>query len=542
MSYLTWDNRHTTRISQVDANVSTLGSVVNVADSWIAGFLSPIYVDQQEISTVSINSIGEWVYWNEGGGGITTNVYVGAFDAASVRTTRSTQGKRSTTVITGANTEADDTVIYYGGKFRTFGPSSYGQLKDVDVISQYQIYGYKSEYTSYYVSDFFVVGGYPVESDTPGAIKGVTTHPSSTTTNAGTIAPGSSTEYTFSNFYGGVAFEDYFSYEPSSRGLAFYTSDSNNRSWAGYPIYVRTKNVGQIPGSVSQSSLVTYERYSETTTETGFSQDEESNWVTSSNYYYVVEEDMNYVWSEDDNGQPDAESASGSFAVFDDELTTVRIGAQVDISYKTNAYEEHWGFWDTDGGLTEVHAFISPIKLKFSKNLENIGIATYQKAKIFFPDLYEGGDLYFPRTQYDPYGVYIQFLTDGLDISMNGLNLTWDEASTFSNDNTTGWITYTTSGSFQTGFTYSDVSTTTVKNGNFQIAYPDGSTGEFQLSVGWNGIFGATTFTMSNYSTSSQTFTASKSSTTLLNINEGEALQILTDGFWINTASTIAIL
>jgi hypothetical protein len=525
MSYFTWNNNQiTTTSDQVTYGDTTILGTCN--DKGQGYFLSPVYISTQLIYSFSTNSKLEVVYW-DGLNRISSSVEVGAFNDPVVTTTA--YSGIDTTITYASDTGTDiGSILHYSGKFRTFPPSSYGNLSDVSTISSYEITASVSSYSRYQYSGVTYITFSETDSQF-GTSTFSETFPSSTTINKTEPA---NPLTTYPSFWG-------LDYVPTP---ALFTSSTNNKSWASNNLYYRYSNANSIPesGTISQETIIT------TTSETGFSQNSDGDWVTSQSWYRAEEPDIIEYFTSSSSSSDyiySYESVTFDFT----NTTSIIVGANVGFSYPEYYIDPNWGFWDRSGGLTNVHAFISPVQVSELENIENIGIANYRNAKIFFPKL-NIGDVLFPRTQY---GAEVLAVTDGLGIVVNGISETWNipTFTTAQNTSTTGtttaWGVSTSSGVFTTSYSATSTTTSMVGAGNAQIVYPQGSSGNFLITLTYNGIFGATTLDGSDSSTSVFTATTNSSisaSSTTITLQSNQAFQIITDWFWMNQGSLTGIL
>jgi hypothetical protein len=488
-----------------------------ITDKKYAKHLSPVYLTTQSIYSFSQGSDLQFEYFS-GTDQITGSVSVGGFSDPNLKTSTIITDTTITETITfpSVTGEQDEGVITYSGYFRTFDPSTYGKIEDVDLLTSYVLSGTPSEY-SWYQYTYYNFSN-TVETTTSDESE---TFPTSSTTFPSSIEIVSNqsvgTYQQFPAFFGGTD-------TISAPGFSsFYTSDVDNRSWHEQSLYLRISNAGEV-GQSSQGTI-----YSETTktSETGVF-DSNGSLVTSSSWYYIISEGVLDTW-ESDNARGSDYVSSYSTKIYDYSISSLSMGAALHFKYYTTFCGDHWGFWDSSGNMTEVGAFVSPISLN-GKNLENIGAAKHKNARIFFPGINEG-DYGSPQTEYK---VEVNELTDGLGISFDGVSVTWntDGASTISGVFATSYAVET----YQTQFT---------GGGNKQIPYPKDSIGNFPITMKWHGVFGATTFGESG--SSSSIFTASTDvsvtgSSTVITLQENQTLQIVSDGYWMNPGSYTGIL
>ena len=524
MSYFTWNNNQiTTTSDQVTYGDTTI--LGTCSDKGQGYFLSPVYIATQSVYSFSRNSKLEVVYGDGTDLNITGSVSVGAFSDPNVKTTTYTE---ITTAITYASDTGTDigSIINYSGVFRTFPPLSSGRLNDVSILTSYQIIANVSSYSTYIITEtaYFISTSTDSFSETTGTGTGSISAPSSTTINT-TEEDNPLTIYP--SFFGGND-----NYETTT---GFYTSSTNNRSWAANDLYYRWSNAGSIPAS----STTSQEKTITTTALTGISQDSDGNWITSESFYIFSDVNIYSYYTTSYTGEDYIYSFSETNAIFN--ITTPKIGANVGFAFQSSYIDPNWGFVDSTGGLTNVHAFISPIIITESSNLENIGVANYKNGEIFFPQINKG-DLFTPQTQYA--GV-IREISNDLGISIDGISATWNIPTEITTGATTTWGSSTTSGSFQTSYSAISYETTIVIGGNAQVVYPKDSSGNFEITLTYNGVFGATTFGQSGSSTSIFTATTNDSisaSSTTITLQSNQTFQIITDGFWLNQGSSTAIL
>jgi len=495
MSYIYWDNLQTSTTSGQPATTATTGTASSVeADPANGKFFAPIYIDTQEIISYIRSSNSEIVYFTPDF--VFSTVSVGAFSNPSILTTTSSETETTITLTNISDTESSGSITgrTYTGEIRTFPSSSYGKLQSVSTTSSYfqSITGSEEGYTSYEATTIIYV--------TYEGFEGYGNSYSTTFEVSTPLTTGTRTETTYPTFFGA---SDAFTAD-------VFTSSFGNRSWGDNDMYVRLYNADSIPDSGTN----TYPLTSYST-----SQDSTTIWTTEEADYRTT-----YLPTYTESEPPP--SVTGINRTETPPLPPPQIGGGLGVMYNTTAIDDLWGFWNTAGGVTGVHAFISPIALG-GRDLENIGVARHKNVKIFFPDI-GAGDLLGPRTVYpSPAWAVI----NGLGITVDGISASW---TTITESTTT-----TLSGTFNTA--YSTTSYTTTAGGAGDIAYPHNSSGSFNISVSWDGIFGATTYAEGASATASFLATAASSSTTI-SIGSNQTVRIGNDDFWVNTNSTTAIL
>jgi hypothetical protein len=503
MSYIAWDNNGTSSTVTYTSSQGTTSSSYE-ADKSLGRFLSPVYIDTQTIFSFSNSSNLEFVYFNDTGF-IQSTVSVGAFSDPYVLTTVTTESTKTITVGSYTGGTEIPSKGTYSGVFRTFQPSAYGRIEDVSIISSYAITASTNNFTQYSTSFNFIISSYQEGGGQ---------------TETGSIEASPITAESSSTIF--PTFFDSGGINP------LYTSSSNNRSWGKNDIDIRLYNASSIP----DSTLSTYEASTTTSTSSVFS-------------YVTFIDNVTIPTS---SGQSTDISSTGVGVNF--RTTNPIIGANLNLKYKSDSFDANWVFWNTNGSLTRVHAFISPIILG-SYNIENIGVASHQKGNVFFADINKG-DALVPQTRYSEAAWE---LANGLGISLNGISATWNipKSTTNTSLSQSGWTMTTTANTFQTKYSVSSSSTTVLSSGNAQIPYPQNSTGGFpqnstggfEISINWSGVFGATTYDETSFT--SNIFTASTNSSTtgsstIITLQSNQTFQIITDGFWMNPDSYTAIL
>jgi hypothetical protein len=488
MGYVAWNNNERTYTEEVASSQGTTLSTYET-DKLAGRFLSPVYIDTQPILSFSRSLNLEFIYINSTGGFVESTVSVGAFNDPSVITTATTEATGTVSLASETGTDIV-TRISYAGEFKTF-IGGYGRLEDIGTISSFEITARTLPGTVYENSGVITFEQFA---------------------ESGTVSR--STYDTMASFSLYTVFPTFFGADEAGV-FPLYSSSSNNRSWGENEMYIRFSNALFIPNETIISSSYTLEN-----------DDETISYESITESYETLSEFFTYYAS---TSNMEGESFTVMNSTFQSTAVPI-IGGNVACEYRATTMDEHWVFFNQNNPPTRVRAFLAPIRLS-SYALENIGVASYQSGKIFFPDINQG-DALAPRTRYaEPAWAF----TNGLEVDISGRSITWKTGRTS-----------TESAIFQTRYLITTSNTTRTVYGNAQIAAP-----QSPLSIYWNGVFGLTeygvAFPATELTSSSSTiFTASVNSTTIISAtNEfqaGVSYQIMTDGFWMNPADAIGIL